>query len=61
MKPKIRLNRNVYLIIIGIVLLAISVQITHSQFVLQFSSNEQMNNSVKQSSAACASIYEEAG
>jgi hypothetical protein len=48
MKPKIRLNRNVYLIIIGIVLLAISVQITHSQFVLQFSSNEQMNNSVKQ-------------
>ncbi|MGM0881208.1 MAG: DUF2194 domain-containing protein [Bacillota bacterium] len=55
MKPKIRLNRNVYLIIIGVVLLAIGVQITHSQFVLQFSSNDQMNNSVKQWKKAVAS------
>ncbi|RCW45602.1 DUF2194 domain-containing protein [Paenibacillus prosopidis] len=55
MKPKIRLNRNVYLIIIGVVLLAIGVQITQSQFVLQFSSNEQMNSSVKQWKDAVAS------
>ncbi|MDQ8736272.1 DUF2194 domain-containing protein [Paenibacillus sp. LHD-38] len=48
MKSKIRLNRNVYLIIISVVVLAIGLQITHSQFVLQFSHNEQMNESVKQ-------------
>lgn len=55
MITKFRLNRNVYLIIIGVVLLAIGVQITHSQFVLQFSSNEQMNSSTKQWKNAVAS------
>lgn len=48
MIPKIRLNRNVYLIIIGIVLLAIGLQITQSPFVLQFTHNEQLNKKVKQ-------------
>nr|MBC9198392.1 DUF2194 domain-containing protein [Paenibacillus sp. PL91] len=55
MKSKIRLNRNVYLIIISVVLLAIGVQITQSQFVLQFSRNEQINDSVKELKAAVAS------
>ncbi|MBD2867543.1 DUF2194 domain-containing protein [Paenibacillus arenilitoris] len=54
MKPKLRLNRNVYLIVLSVVLLAIGVQITHSQFVLQFSHNEQMIEGVKQWKEAAA-------
>lgn len=55
---KINLNRNVYLIIIGIVLLAIGMQITHSQFILQFSRNELMKNSVTQWKNTAASGQE---
>ncbi|CAM4060135.1 DUF2194 domain-containing protein [Paenibacillus alkaliterrae] len=58
MKSKIRLKRSIYLIIIGVVLLAIGVQIAQSRFVLQFSRNEQTSSSIKQLKASMASSTE---
>ncbi|MFC5469425.1 DUF2194 domain-containing protein [Cohnella suwonensis] len=42
-KPKIRLKREVYLILLGILVLGLAVQITQSQFVLEFSENEKLS------------------
>lgn len=39
MKSEVRLKRNVYIIVIGILVLAIMVQVAHSQFVMQSSRN----------------------
>lgn len=47
MDSKVRLKRNVYIIICGVLLLAISIQIAHSQYILQFSRNEALAVKVK--------------
>lgn len=41
MKKEVHFKRNVYAILIGILLLAILIQVARSQFVLQFNQNEQ--------------------
>ncbi|MBD2864244.1 DUF2194 domain-containing protein [Paenibacillus oceani] len=40
MDTKVKLRRNVYIIIAGVVLLALAIQLTSSEYVLQFSRNE---------------------
>lgn len=44
---KVRLKRNVYIILVGILLLAVAVQVTNSQFILQFNSNDKANGGLK--------------
>ncbi|WP_284641341.1 DUF2194 domain-containing protein [Paenibacillus silviterrae] len=46
MKSKVRLKRNVYFIVVGIILLAFAIQVTQSQFVLNFSKNKAIHDSV---------------
>ncbi len=46
-KPSLRLNRNVYLIILCILLLAGAVQVTNSEYFLQFNRNDEMTKEMK--------------
>lgn len=64
MNTKVRLKRNVYFIIIGVMMLAFTVQITHSQYILQFSINESLADSVnarKSSTVADSALYVPSG
>jgi hypothetical protein len=53
---KVKFNRNVYIILIGILLLAIAVQITNSKFMLQFNRNGTANDGLKGLKSAIAQI-----
>lgn len=44
---KVRLKRNVYIILVGILFLAIAVQVTNSQFILQFNRNGTVDGGLK--------------
>ena len=44
---KVGLKRNVYIILIGILLLAVAVQVTNSQFILKFNRNGNENGNLK--------------
>ncbi len=46
-KTTLRLHRNVYIIITGIVLLAAAVQITNSEYLLQFNRNQNLTDTVQ--------------
>ncbi len=46
-RKSIHLNRNVYIIIAGILLLAGAVQITNSEYILQFNRNDEMSEAAK--------------
>lgn len=48
MNKKVRLKRNVYLIIAGVLMLALAVQLSKAEFVLRFSRNEALTNEIKQ-------------
>lgn len=48
MNKNFKLKRNVYVILAAIVLLALAVEITHSQFVLQFSRNQVWDEDLRQ-------------
>ncbi|NOU84527.1 DUF2194 domain-containing protein [Paenibacillus sp. LMG 31460] len=53
---KVRLKRNVYIILIGILLLAAAVQVTNSQFVLQFNRNGTVDGGLKGLKPAVAQV-----
>ncbi|WNR42343.1 DUF2194 domain-containing protein [Paenibacillus roseipurpureus] len=53
---KIGFKRNVYMILIGIFLLAVAVQVTNSQFILQFNRNGTANGSLKGLKPAVAQV-----
>ncbi|KRE93097.1 hypothetical protein ASG89_06205 [Paenibacillus sp. Soil766] len=53
---KVGLKRNVYIILIGILLLAVAVQITNSQFVLKFNRNSTENGILKGMNASVVQV-----
>ncbi|MFB6365400.1 DUF2194 domain-containing protein [Paenibacillus elgii] len=54
MSPKFRLHRNVYIIILSVLLMAAVIQIARSQYVLRFSHNEVLAESAKRTAAAAS-------
>lgn len=56
MDKKLRLKKNAYLILIGIVCLAIFVQIAHSQYILQFSHNSTVIDQTINGRAALSNL-----
>lgn len=53
---KVRLKRNVYIILIGILFLGIAVQVTNSQFILQFNRNGTVDGGLKGLKPAVAQL-----
>lgn len=48
MKKEVKLRRNIYIILIGILLLSILSQVARSQYVLEFNEREDLYNELKQ-------------